>query len=441
MIRALDLGATAPLPYAGGAARVRIASALRAFLALMLVGNLGRVPVWSTAARSTPILMNDVILLGLLLAGLVAALQHHSLRIDLTATLALAFAAVGAGSALLAVSRFGLGVTEFAVSIAYLLRWIAYFCIYPLVVNFVDAADVGAVWRTLNATVLAFAAFGVIQSLFLPGFAQMVQPDAGWDVQGHRLVSTFLDPNFAGGLIAAILLVQLGRMAFGARVPLWQPLLLVSALLLTISRSSLLGFAVGACLILAVRGLARKVVRFGGIVALLILPFLPLLIAFAARFGRFSIEGSAALRFISWMHAIRVFSDHPVIGIGFNTYGFVQRAYGWTPTSRVDFTLDGGLLFIAVMTGLVGVALYSGMLGAVLLRCRRAWKDRHRPGEERGLALGVAAATIALVVHSIFLNSLLYPFLMEVLWILWGLIHLVSRSAPPRPATGSGAPV
>ena len=52
---------------------------------------------------------------------------------------------------------------------------------------------------------LAFAGFGIVQSAFLPNFAQRIYPDArlylDWDPQGHRLVSTFLDPNFAGAFI------------------------------------------------------------------------------------------------------------------------------------------------------------------------------------------------------------------------------------------------
>ena len=34
--------------------------------------------------------------------------------------------------------------------------------------------------------------------------------------------------------------------------------------------------------------------------------------------------------------------------------------------------------------------------------------------------MGVAAITVAMLVHSLFVNSLLLPYLMEPLWLLWG---------------------
>jgi hypothetical protein len=50
---------------------------------------------------------------------------------------------------------------------------------------------------------------------------------------------------------------------------------------------------------------------------------------------------------------------------------------------------------------------------------------------ERGTALGVAAGTLALVVHSVFVNSLLLPMLMQAQWLLWGIVYVIAQ---PRPA-------
>jgi hypothetical protein len=66
------------------------------------------------------------------------------------------------------------------------------------------------------------------------------------------------------------------------------------------------------------------------------------------------------------------------------------------------------------------------MLGSVVRRCRRIWRDAAMTADDRGLAIGVAAATVALVVHSVFLNSLLYPFLMEPFWVVWGLTFVIA---------------
>lgn len=416
--------------------RLRMVDLLRVSIALLGVGNLGRIPVFAVNVKDVPILFNDFLIVAILGALTIAALRNRSLVLDGPAMFGFVFAGVGAFSAMLAVPRFGLTAFEFLVSIAYLFRWLAYFGVYLAAINFLRPADISAVWRTLEGVILVFAAFGIVQSLFLPGFAQIVFPDQNWDVQGHRLVSTFLDPNFAGEFIVIGLLVMIARMAFGVECRLWKPLLLFAALVLTISRSSLLGFVAGGVVIALVRGHSRRVLGLSILMGLLTLPFLPLIIRFAMDFGRFSVEGSAAVRIVSWLRALEVFADNPILGIGFNTYGFVQGTYGWLPGSGSDFTLDGGLLFVAVMTGLVGVALYSAMILLVLIRCYHIWKDPSRTGEDRGLALGVVAATISLVVHSIFLNSLLYTFLMEVLWVLWALTYVLRRDKEYKQVDG-----
>jgi O-antigen ligase len=213
-----------------------------------------------------------------------------------------------------------------------------------------------------------------------------------------------------------------------------QLVVLVAALLLTVSRSSMLAAVVGALVVAAAAGLSRRAARAGAALLLLALPAAPALVNFAASFNKLSIDASALTRVVSWLRALTVFADHPLLGIGFNTYGFVQRAYGWqSGRAAFGFSLDGGLLFIAVMTGVVGLGVYLAMVGRMSRHARGVWRDPARPAEHRALAIGAVAATVALIVHSVFVNSLLLPFLMEPLWILWGLVYVVA-AAPAREA-------
>jgi hypothetical protein len=236
-----------------------------------------------------------------------------------------------------------------------------------------------------------------------------------------------LDPNFAGAFIALALLILLARLAYGARVARWKLAVLLAALAMTVSRSSFLALIAGATVILLVRGLSRRLLRVGGLLLLLALPFLPLAISFGQRFNKFSVDASAMTRVVNWLRALRVLADNLVIGVGFNTYGFVQQAYGYEMGAKASFSLDGGVLFIAVMTGLVGVSVYGAMVWTIMRRCRRTWRDEGRNAEDRGLALGIGAVTVAMLVHSVFINSLLFPFLMEPIWVLWGLSYVLGR--------------
>ena len=421
-----------------GTWRVRLLGAIRVAVALLVVANLGRVPVLSTGDREAPLLLNDLCMLFVVGLGAIAGITARSFRIDRLTLLALVFASIGAYSALLAVPRYGITPWQLVISLAYLARWLVYFGLYVVIINVVRVDDVMALWRTLESTILAFAAFGLVQAVFIPHFAQVVYPDSrvtiDFDEQGHRLVSTVLEPNMAGAMIMLVFLVQLAQLAGGVRISSWKPLLLFSALVATLSRSSFLGLIVGGAVILLVRGVSKRLLRILVAIGVIGLAAAPWLLKFAASYNKLGIDASALTRIASWIKAIRIFSDHPLLGIGFNTYAFVQESYGYIRMGNGTYSVDGGLLFIAVMTGLVGVAVYVGMLAVVVQRCRGVWRDSAESPEFRALATGIGAGTIALCVHSLFVNSLLTSFVMEPLFVLWGLSFLMARGVAHDPA-------
>ena len=413
----------------------------------MVLGQLGRVPLLSAGAKEAPLLANDVAVAVAVVAGLWWSLRNRGLRLDAVALVALSFAGVGGLSALMSLPRFGLSGLELAFSLAYLIRWAVYMGLYVVVIDTLSPREGRKLLEAFEAAVLLFAGLGILQSIFLPGFAQIVFPDAAlytqWDPQGRRLVSTFLDPNLAGGLIAVALLLACARLVAGEPVPLWKPGLLVAALVITMSRSSMLAFVVGLAVMgflvrrVTWRALAGSLLAIG--VGLMAAPFLWRM---ADSFDRLSLNDASALtRFVNWGRALTVLADHPIVGVGFNTYGFVQLRYEFAGLSQSAFGLDGGLLFIAVMTGFVGVTLYSMFLFLVLQACTELWSTDRSSGDrssgdrapvfDGAVGLGVAAATVALLVHSLFVNSILYPPIMQTMWVLWGIVFVLNRRADP----------
>jgi hypothetical protein len=406
-------------------------------IVLMLVGQLGRIPVLPTGTSEAPLLVNDICVLVMIAAGVLSGLASRSFRIDRVACIALLFAALGGISAVLSIPRFGLTAYELLVSTAYLARWVVYLGIYIVVINVVRSDDVMGLWHTLEATMLVFAAFGILQSIFIPSFAQVVYPESqrwvDWDEQGHRLVSTVLEPNIAGGMIVLTLLVQLALIAGGERVAWWKPFIMFSAQIATLSRSSFVALFVGGTIILLVRGLSRRMLRLAGMIMVAILVASPKLVQYAMMYDKFTVDASAMSRVTNWLIAIRVFADSPVIGVGFNTFGYVAVKYGWVRFGLANSS-DGGLLFIAVMTGVVGLSLYLTMLTMIVRRCRRVWRDPDAPPPFRALATGIVAATIAICVQSFFVNSILTVFVMEPLWLLWGMGSVLAWTLVPRQA-------
>lgn len=406
--------------------------ALQVALLALLTGQIGRIPVFSTGVREAPILINDLVVAAMLALGGIAMLQRRVVEADRVVAAALAFVALAAFSAILAVPRHGLDGVELAISLAYLARWVFYFCVYLVVINTVVRADVPRVLAAFDWAVLAFSAFGIVQSAFLPNFAQRIYPDArlylDWDPQGHRLVSTFLDPNFAGAFILFGLVLQLSRIICGVPVARWKPVLLFTALILTASRSSLLAFLFAGMVLVTIAGISRRMLRFGALVAMLGLLALPQIIQFAQTFNKLQLDASALARVVMWGRALTIFSDHWTLGIGYNTWGFVQARYGWEAAGVGSYGVEGGLFFIAVTTGVIGFAIYLTMMLRVGRNARTVWRSAIATAEERALGMTVAAMLVSIVIHSLFTNSLLLPFLMELMWILWGLTFVVARA-------------
>jgi putative inorganic carbon (hco3(-)) transporter len=300
-------------------------------------------------------------------------------------------------------------------------------------VNNVRVEQVTGVWRSLLIVMLVFTAFGVLQSIFLPGFAQLVYPSTrdyfDWDPQGHRLVSTVLEPNIAASMIVLVLLIQLAQISVGTRVPWWQPVLFLIGLSLTLSRSGLLGLLIGLAVILMARGLSVRLMKLFGAILFLSIALIPRLIAFAQTYGKFDVgDGtSAGTRVVAWILAIQTIADHPIIGVGFNTYGYVKERAGMPIVGASSYGSDGGLLFAAVMTGLVGLVIYLAMLWAVIRRCKQIWRNASIDPEHRGLAIGVAAGVVAVCTTSFFVNSIFTTFVMEMMWVTWGLVFVIAR--------------
>ncbi|HEY5491146.1 MAG TPA: hypothetical protein VIK25_08115, partial [Gemmatimonadaceae bacterium] len=208
----------------------------------LTLGNVGRIPAGSLGGRSAPIVVGDLLLLPLWLTLVtVVARRLRPWPLDGVTKWAFAFIVVAAVSLVHAAQLWALGISGAMGPAAFLLRWVLYFGWFWLMTVCLDAEDGHASVAMIERGILAIAVFGIAQSAFLPGFAQLV-PWGGenlrWDEQGRRLVSTLLDPNFAGILIVIALLLELAREAEALPTRRGRAIALGIATLLTLSRSS-----------------------------------------------------------------------------------------------------------------------------------------------------------------------------------------------------------
>jgi len=320
----------------------------------------------------------------------------------------------------------------------YLLRWIQYIAFYYATVEILaaDPAEASKLLKFLFGGALAFSIFGIIQSVVLPDFALLLNPEArpyiDYDPQGHRLVSTFMDPNITAAYILFFAILALSFYMNGRKRWLLPFLTLFVALVLTLSRGGALGFLMaGAALMIFTGGAKARRATIIAVVVLVVLAaaLYQILAPQLVEMERFSIsDHSAMMRIEDWLVAINIVHDNPVMGIGFNTFGFISPMYGLEREGGMAFGFPGDLLLILTLTGAVGLVLYLRIYGKAFFAMRRL--SRRFPMSDDGpLGRGLMAGMVGLLVSSFFTTVILYPEIMAIAWTLIGLVY--SRLAVP----------
>lgn len=260
-----------------------------------------------------------------------------------------------------------------------------------------------------------FAVLGFVQLWLLPDLR--ILSDLGFDPHQNRLVSTFLDPNFAGSFL---------NMALVLNIYLWKKsqqkkwligvLILILSIILTFSRSAYLMLAIEA-IILGVY-LSRKILIGIVICGLVLYVFIPRL---NQRInGAFALDTTAQERIISWQKGLLVFQKYPLFGVGFNN---IRVAYERENLFKT-FTEDGGhsgagvdssLIFVLATTGITGCSIYLIWWLLILKRLVEKIKSK-------SLEFYLLTILVALFINSFFINSLFFPSIMFGYFLLLGLV-------------------
>lgn len=370
------------------------------YLALFPFGQLTRLPL--PFGPEIRVYLTDLI------AGILGLIGWTDLMVDknkpASKLLLPIVAFAGAGLLSLVVNLPGLAVREGAIASLYLIRWIAYagmfLAVRGLVLKrFLSGKLLGQSMVVAGSTI---AVFGLIQYLLWPDLKPLEV--FGWDPHFYRVVGTFLDPGFTG-LILVFTFLHLFSEKDKRRSRLVIGGLVCLALALTYSRSAYLALWVSS-LVLA---WFRRKPKIAIAATLLLLVTVILIPRPAGEGGRLGRTYSVVTRFASWQQALNIFRENPVVGVGFNAYRYAARDYGFARDWQENHAAagaDASLIFAAVTTGIVGLTAYLWLGKTVLaLSLRR----------KNGLLASVLAAA---VIHSFFLNSLFYPWVMGWLWLV-----------------------
>lgn len=292
----------------------------------------------------------------------------------------------------------------------YLWRFLLYFGLYIVVVN--DHISPILWRRSVYLVGVAFAILGIIQYLFFPSLRSLL--NQGWDEHYYRLFSTFLDPNFAGLFLVVSFFLGL---SYASKKPsftwfIMQSILLVS-IVLTHSRSSFVAFVGGLVVFVLC---TRKFSLLG------ILVFAGIIYALIPSYGvdtnRLLRSDSTLARIESYTKSVAAARIAPIFGIGYNMLRFQAARERMLDAdgiiSRDAGGLNSSLMVVFVTTGIVGFSLFLYLLFHVV---------RIVLSIQGIIASAIVSSLVAILLHSVFNNSMLYPWILLWVWIIVGSIE------------------
>jgi hypothetical protein len=245
--------------------------------------------------------------------------------------------------------------------------------------------------KIFKLSILSTIIFGLIQYLIWPNFTYF--DSLNWDPHLYRLVGTYFDPTFTA-LIFLFFIIGLyfSKLSLSTK----YPLLFISylAMALTYSRSTLLVFFITFSFIFIKNKSKQKIFY------IFLLCFFTILLLPRKEGEGTKLERTSSIRakIENYQKGISHFKKSPIVGIGYNNISLSRPDQN--PLSHANNGYDSSLLTLLVGTGLIGLIIF-------LIATKPFLKNAN---------LYQKSLIISLFTHSLFANSLLYP------WILFYLI-------------------
>ncbi len=287
----------------------------------------------------------------------------------------------------------------------YLFRIFAYAYFFVYVWNFAKKGGVNKrlLVNSLISVSIFSAIFGWIQFVSVPDLKPLYY--IGWDMHLYRLAGSFLDPTFLGLIIVFGLSISINEFLDSGKK--WHIPIIVFFLIslaFTYARAAYLAFFMAVIVIGIAKKKLRKTLYLAialGIIALI----LPTAKNHSIVLTRtFSIDA----RFANYREALEVFRHSPIFGVGYNNMCIARNVYiGEEPfTSHACSGSDSSILLILATTGIIGLMVFLGNIFKLLKSLKGLY------------VIPVLAGFAALLVHSVFSNSLFFPWVMGYMGIL-----------------------
>jgi hypothetical protein len=244
-----------------------------------------------------------------------------------------------------------------------------------------------------------------------------------------RAIGTSVDPNVFGGTLMLALALMIVQWASPQPVVCKSVLVLLvlptsTGLLLSLSRASWLGLAVGLLFVGALR--YRRILVLGVLTGLVLLAT-PAGQEYVARFisGFSTADRATAFRVGEYANAMTLLQRYPFLGIGF----------GLSPDIDVTAGVSSVYLLVAEQTGLVGLSVYVIALGVTWwtgVRGLSAVSDQRVQGIRAAFLAAVSGALVAGLLDHYFANQA-FPHAVALFWLYAAGLGVAARGLTASP--------
>jgi hypothetical protein len=289
----------------------------------------------------------------------------------------------------------------------YLIRLIFYF-IFGLSITVYAASQNKKNLLINSLLVVAFflGLFGLMQYVSWPDLRPFFE--YGWDDHLYRLVGTFLDPTFTGLFLVFGSILSL---SFWYKLKkknyLFLFFFLTLSLILTYARACYLAYAASIGYLM-IKNKDLKLILLAIISFVLILFAIPFKEGEGVNLAR---TRSIFFRAENYQEALILIKKSPVFGLGYNNLCIAKEKY----LNKVDLGshscsgFDASLLLLLSTGGIVGLTIFSFLVFDFYKNLSGFWGNI------------IKLSFVALLIHSLFVNSLFYPWVLGWFFILLGI--------------------
>jgi len=380
--------------------------------------------------RRVVVRTEDLVLLVVAFSWLAKTAVNKELGLTLKTPLNRPIMAYVAVTVIATLIGYATGTVKGPSAFFYVLKYVEYFVVYYMVAN--NLGDRSQAWRLVVAAFLTGAIVSVIGAAQIPSGQRVSAPFEG----------TEGEPNTFGGYLLFLMALAGGIALETQRVRVRVTCLALLAVLAlpfayTLSRASFLavpfvlialGFfsthrrtLVAALSLLLVASPLIGVMLPKPVVNRILYTFEPEAGSATVKLGKIAFDPSTSARLISMQQAFQAWLRRPFLGYGVTGAGFMDAQYART----------------LVEVGVIGLAVFLWLVWSVLKGSLGTLRTLRDP-DERGLALGFLAGTVALLVHAIGANTFIIVRIMEPFWFFAAVIitlpGLVAAQANAPPA-------